>query len=693
MDLSSPGNKLVDDASLSFDDYLANFDVKVQQAARLIPTPEADDANLRWVREAAPNAIQWTVGKTYLNNASTYKYYRQYQLIRDFFELRCPVCNPMEPEAIDCWGKTQMYLEGEVLLEWNMAEQDDVCPKCKTTHREFAADGLFKNYNQFHAVVGMRGGKTATASIIGTYIEHRVTNIHYSTPGGISAYFQQLPNQHFEITFIAATDVQSQDTIWSHFLARRKMSPWIQRYINWIKEVEKTMPKLSGVKPIEYRELDKEIDNQHMNVVYNSMNSNSSGMAGRTRIGAFLDELSRFQNTESAKSADEAYRVLENSLETTRAMVDALKLIPFFGSMISITSPISVDDKAMRLLKQSPYLKRMYACHYPTWEFNPYQPRSRFDDQFTKDPLGARRDFGADPPSAANPLIDDKDHFRKQTIDMNLRPTAIFDYYTKTDSVGNQYKATRVLSAELALDSERYIVFDAGLTFDTFAGACAHGEWWDTPDKDDTGKPKQAFVTVFDWIMRILPQKHPVRMEVWFDSILDVVESVRKKQRVGKIEFDRWNSATLVQNIRDKGVAVEHRPSVVQDYVKFVADANIGRIRLLKPAPDDDYLEPHTISPEGTVFYEMERLERSPDLRKIFNPYKGQRIGWNSDDVAQCVVHAHKLVQDTVGIDQSQAARSVEMRLRNEQIGSAKWGRQKNGRIYHPAPLASNRRW
>jgi hypothetical protein len=675
-----------DEEGIRLEDFLRDLDLKIQQATHLAPPPEERDEDLKWVREPAPNAIQWVVGPQYLNNTTTYDHKRQYQIIRDFFELRCPMCNSMDESAWNCWKKTRMYLESETLLEWSNKYQCDVCPGCNTTRHEYEQDGLFKAYNQLHGVVGMRGGKTVTAALISTFIEHRVYTLHYSTPGGLSAALKQVPGQPFEITFIASSDVQSQDTVWAQFIGRRLHSPWVQRYIRWVKEIEKRSTKISGIRPITYEEQAKSIDNGHLNLTFNSMNSNSAGLAGRTRLIAVVDELSRFQNSESRLSADEAYRVLENSLQTVRSMADALKLPSFLGSMISISSPIEIEDKSMRLLKQAPALKRMYAFHYPTWDFNPFQPREAFDDAYTKDPIGAERDFGANPPMAASPLIEDTIRFRQCAIDQNRQPNVSLEYYEKQDKVGNLYKAARCVNAELDPLNNHYIVFDAGLTFDTFGGASAHGEWWEMP-----GQKEPVWITVFDWVLRIIPEAKP-RRDVWFDSVMDIVQTLYRKHRIGRIEFDRWNSATLIQSIRDLGVPAEQRGTMTTDFVKFVADANMSRVRMLPYTDDFNKSMPHQYSAEATAIYELERLERTPDLRKIFNPHKGERRGWNSDDIAQCIVHAHRLVQEQVSASVGANTNSREHRLRQEEAGGSNWGRKGGaGNLFHPR--SDSRRW
>ena len=80
--MASVNDKSYENNDQSLNDFLEGFDLRVKQATKLAPPPEEKDEDLRWVREPAPNAIQWTVGKTWLNNPSTYKYWRQYEVIR-----------------------------------------------------------------------------------------------------------------------------------------------------------------------------------------------------------------------------------------------------------------------------------------------------------------------------------------------------------------------------------------------------------------------------------------------------------------------------------------------------------------------------------------------------------------------------------------------------------------------------------
>ena len=638
------------------------------------------DDELAYFCTPAPNAIVWATAADYLNVPSVFHHVREYQIIRDFFQLRCPLstCNDQSPEAKDCWNKTEEQLKAEVLLVWDSIIQEDICPRCRTTRSEFVKDGLLKKYNQIHVVAGMRSGKSATAAILGTYVEHRLLTIGHAQPGAFGSYFNQLPVEPFEMTFIASTDVQSADTIWAKFTSLRGNSPWFKKYARWIKRKEKEQSASDGSKPWVYEERSQYIINEFLNFKINSMNSNSAGMAGRTRMVAFIDELARFENTEGKRGGDEAYRVLENSLRTIRSAVENNRAVPWLGTMVSISSPISEDDKCMRLLRQGPSIRGMYTGHYATWEFNPDQPRRLFDDDFAKDPIGAMRDFGARPPTTASPLITDPAHFRALAIQQDLKATAIFRKLIHQDRTGREYISAAIESAQLLRNGERYICFDAGASFDQFAGACAHGEWIQVPEG-------RALITVYDWVFRLLPENKP-RRDVWFDFVVQAIEYLTKYYHIGRVEFDRWQSTYLIQQIRNRGVHCEVKGTEPEMFLKLVNDVNYSKVRMLPPLPTDDNSEPPFKSPAGLAFYELEHLERSPDNKKIENPKKGERRGFDSDDVATVVAHVNDMVQSSV-VDISNS-NSTQDRLRREQAGGHSWT---SGTLFHP--VISRRMW
>lgn len=598
--------------------------------------PHADlDLEGRALIVPAPNAIEWATGDRWCSSSSLFEFVRSYQTIRDFFELRCPLCNPggvEDGEPGDCWGKSRMWLESETLLVWDTANREDTCPRCHTTRAELETDGLLKGYNQMHLVVGMRAGKSMTAALMATFFEHRYLTIAHGYQGGFHEYLDITKAEQFEGTFLAANAVQSKDTIWSKYMGFRTNSTWFKRYVPWLRQQEKLQPR-TGMRLWRYEEASNKIINEHPNVrlVINSLNTNSGGQAGRTRVWGLVDELARMKQTEGTQGAQEIYRTIEASMRTVRSRVTALNGHRWLGAMVSVTSPIARDDVAMRLLRKSVDIPDMYSKHYPTWQFNPREPEEGFESNRMKDPIGWQRDFKADPAGAEFPLIHDEYSWRILTIDEDLKPNARFDYYDRYAATGQEYVAVRLRDAELTMDmNPRVIVFDAGKNFDAFAGACAHRE----VEVDDNGR--ERFITVFDWIIRILPT---VGTEVYFDSVRDLVQSIQTRMLISRVQFDRWNSVQLIQQIRDMGIESEQHSIKDKDYVNFKIACYSQLVRMLPPDSKDFKMsddgryrwveDPPFMSAESAAIYEMLGLEQDPDTNRVYNPNKGRERGWN----------------------------------------------------------------
>lgn len=619
------------------------------------------DLERRYLSTPAPNIIRWCLDKEYCNSPSLIGtidpengmplpgYWRSYQVIRDTFQLRCPICNrggTEDGEPGDCWGKSRAELEAEHLLEWNSTHNEDACPKCDTTRSEFEEDGLLKPVNQLHLVCGQRSGKSITGALIGTYVEHRLITLALAHPNGLRGYLGLTVDDPFEMTFLASNETQAQDTIWAKYLAFRRGSPWFQRFTTWVKDEEETQNTPPGMKKWVYVESNKKITNEHPDLflIVNSLNSNSSGLRGRTRVFGGLDEIAYMLDGDSRMGADEIFRSIDNSLQTVRSRTKRVGGLPWLGLMCSVSSPRSRDDKSMRLLREAPGIDGMLAYHYATWDFNPYEPRENFDDMFAKDPIGAKRDFAAQPPNTAHPLIPDINRWRDLVVTEDLAPTAWFDYRMFEES-GHEYMGIKLADAKLQMGgSPRFLAFDAGKNFDAFAGACGHGEVW---VDEDTGV--QRTVTVIDWVVRILPEQGT---EVYYDDVFGLVKGINRKQPIQRVEFDHWNATQLIQQIRRiQPIRAEEVNVKDEQYRRFRADAYAGLVKMLPPAAQDVdaegkwIVDPPSMAAESCALYEIESLEEDPDTRKVFNPNKGKRRGWNSNDVAEVIVHVHTMVQ------------------------------------------------
>ena len=639
--------------------------------------------------EVAPNAIEWAVDEKFLGFPQLFAHWGQYQLVRDVFQLRCPICNPFDPNSEgvgSCWGKSRRELESETLLVRSERHGGtDVCPKCGGGREEFVKDGILQDYNTVLACIGMRGGKSATAGIVAAYAEHLICCASGFKRDSLQRRLGQAPGTTFDIAFVATTAYQAELTIWDYYTNFRERSTWFQNYVKRIKELEVAQPK-TGLKPWQYVELDRSIENGLIGVNFRSLHSNSAGMAGATRIAAFIDELARFDTTESKRGADEVWRVLSASLQTVReaARVVGLPKI-IFGLKMATSSPLSVDDKMMTMVNKkasSEEMDNVFVIKRATWEFNPKLPRSAFKEAFAEDAIQAERDFGANPPLTETPLIDDVPRFAK-SIAEDLGPSVIFRTTYPEDGLGRQYIGSEVVDAIISPEAPRFVCFDAGESFDCFAGAMGHAGWVEVlpspGDEDQT--PRRIMVMIYDWVLRMVPTQQPKRT-IWFDSVVKIIGALSDHFRIARVTFDRWQSKHLIQNIRQMGIYSDEDPLKSEDFVAFRNSCYAGEVKLLPP--DGNELEilptgqlkttvnPPEMSAAGVAIYELVKLSRDEQLKHVFNPLKGKRRGYDSDDVARVLVGVHKQVLKLMVDDPTK--RSRKERLRRETMGGEMWG-------------------
>jgi len=671
------------------------------------------------LRVRAKNAIDWITNEKFLNIPSLWQHVRQYEVIRDFFQLRCPCCNKGNP---DCWGKEPAQLKAEILMEWDVSLQEDVCPKCRTTRMEFLLDGLFSYYDTMIGIAGMRSGKSVVAGMIGTYIRHVFTTIGIYEKGLIHRLFQLLPTQNLEIAFVATTATQAKETIWVNFQLQCQASPWFKNYVEWVKKKEAMQITPLGQRKWEYKELEDSITDDWLMINCFSLNSNSAGMAGRTRLAFFIDELSRFGTGDSKMGADEIWAVFEHSLKTIRGGRTRLGFKePWYGTGVAISSPISIEDKTMVLYNQSTDSDDTFGWKYPTWLFNPYQPRESFDADYKRDPIMAERDFGANPPNATNPLVMDPIRFW-QSIDQTAKPTALYCMIYPIDKSKREYVGAELETSVIDQKSFLYIFGDASKSFDQFGLVACSGMW--LPSFTEVSQAEKmemearrfggshpqsnehlvggyylrgpgyqpaetkTLVTVHEWSLRIIPEPNK---PVWFESILDILKKLVKYRKVAMVAFDTWNSESTLQKISDMGIATQNISLKMDDYIRAVQDTMLGRLRLLPPRESDKLsIDEHGVmkigsdvakmSGEGATIFELLKLERDKTLTQVSNPRKGLVRGVNSDDLALCLVGAHRLVQESAGIvsnDRREIQRAKEATGAGDFVGGlvrSTWG-------------------
>jgi len=464
-------------------------------------------------------------------------------------------------------------------------------------------------------------GKSDVMGQIATYIEHDCLATAHDQ--GLMRYLGLPDDEYVDMSFVASSQDQADETVWAKYRNKRANSPWFQKYVPWVKHQEAVQSTPMGMRKWRYIETESSITNEHpkVHIRINSWSTNSDSLVGKTRIGGVVDEMGRMKNTEGAGSAQEVYGGLESSCATVRGRAQSRNLRNWLGFMLSMTSPKKSSGLEMQLLRVGQDIERMMTIHKATWEFNPLQPYSSLKDEFKKNPVKAWRDFGARPIDSEYPLIVDPKEFIKKTVAPQLKPTCKFEIFTEQEGP-HRYTSARCTHAELDPNMQHFIAVDAGKNWDAFSMASAHPEYEENVD----GSTK--VLTVFDWILRIVPVEGT---EVKFEFVEDVFKKLLQFQIIEMVRFDHWNSAHLIQKIRNMGVPDAMEENIKhEDYSKFVQDAKEGKVRMLPiPKADLNNQNQRTMTPEKIAFVELLELEKDPDTEKVFNPDKGKMRGWH----------------------------------------------------------------
>lgn len=215
-------------------------------------------------------------------------------------------------------------------------------------------------------VAGRRSGKTKLAAVISLYEAFKLILL-----GNPSSYYGFSPNQTIFILNTAVSKEQARDTVFSADTELLHNSQWFQSLVD------------RGLCKEHYNE----IIFPEPHVVIRSEHANSASLVGRTAKLCVFDELARFKDTKGNASGWNVYYSMSRSVRSFGKD----------GLIVSISSPVTVDDPIMMLYEMSQYSDSMLGFKLPTWIMNPNITREDLEDDFMKDPDMAQRDFGAEP--------------------------------------------------------------------------------------------------------------------------------------------------------------------------------------------------------------------------------------------------------------------------------------------------------
>ena len=284
-----------------------------------------------------------------------------------------------------------------------------ICPKCGRHKWDLIKNHNLRNYLEMVNVWGQRSGKSSSAfGGFSPYLAHqymKFPNLPTLAPKSMQA------STELTMSFVSLTTSKAVGVMWVPFKKHIEASRWWQEYFKILDESKEKY----GVEL--YRNSTMYMKFHHKNMHFYPTGPRSSVLRGDTRIAAGLDELGLFplpagdaeEDTESERAnADEAHKSLMNSLLTVQALrlrllKQGVSSVP--GSfLMSVSSPFSLRDKVMRLLRQSRTdegARTILGTNFATWDINPDIDRDNpaIVAAYSSNKEKAERDYGANPPA------------------------------------------------------------------------------------------------------------------------------------------------------------------------------------------------------------------------------------------------------------------------------------------------------
>ncbi len=412
--------------------------------------------------------------------------------------------------------------------------------------------------------ISHNSGKSIVVAMISCYQTHII--LKSQNPCGILGIDQATV---LHGTFVASTQKQAHDTLWTPYYNYIMASPWFQKYHALIKTYEKRF----GQEVMKIR--DTFIMYGHRKFVCYPAGPDGKTLRGRTRVLGALDEIAYFDNDPNSMkikaSATLVYGAMDRSMATVRAAQDKLVAAnyndAFTGLMLNVSSPLHARDKINELLRQSVGSVSLLGIHAPTWKMNPTMPRNCafLTEAFRKNPIEAAKDYGAEAPLSANPFLTQLTYIENCVREKGRNLCVYQPHIIKHRDGGTERYAKLVKAAETTRPS--ILAIDAGVTNNSFAIVI--------------GSRGNDGVIAVDCLVEVIPKPGlPLNYSMIFDELLIPLCKVRN---VKVMLADQWNSLKLLQDAKLEIETIEHADKYSLKYsdlwmVKTLIESEVPRL-------------------------------------------------------------------------------------------------------------------
>jgi hypothetical protein len=503
------------------------------------------------------NIIDWIVRG--LGVTTLYEYKRQFQVLADFFGLLCEECNSklLNKVGSDLWRCSIEELKGLVLREIDYENEVLVCKKCGSVVERMP-------YRDLVLAVGMRSGKTTTASFMATWVCYM--SLLYPR---LDKRFNLIPGQRLRYSMVATAERQGEKTVWSNFKALL-----LNAVDSEVRDIFLSRKKLNknGV----VIDSEKETEWNVGLVDFINLPSNSGSLAGGTGVGMILEEYSRFIVSESFRSAQEVYAVLDRSMKTLRGLAKSY-IDDMFTLEIIIGSPyyvindpimeavygIGYKDSDIEWGEYEDFEKKRLAYHYPTWLFNPKLTENDFSKEKNENYDLFMRDFGAIPIKAMSRYFDNE--MVEKSI---IEGEPLIKFVSDVKLIGGiKFITADVVDIKADFVKYSYTVHvDLGEVDNLLSMVFAR--------LDDEGR------IAVDGMLVLKPDKES-GMRAYIDTPVAILDKLKRFLNVSMITFDRWQSSSGINKLLELGYKVGRRSVGRNEFELFRNLINSGEVKII----------------------------------------------------------------------------------------------------------------
>ncbi len=536
---------------------------------------------------------------------------RQMWVMLNLFSEMCPRCTPRKLFNVN---NVPVDFEGREMDQLIQLMDYGVCPKCGAHKSEMIGNQELNEYVEMNLCIGQRAGKSTTVGAGAEYLTHKY--LMYPRLAGICRGISAATP--LVATFVGFRYSDAFNLLYSPIVKGIDSSPWFIEY-------HKMLDFYGERHGLEfYRKKDEFLRYSHKNIELWPAGPSKRGLRGRTRWLTAIDELGWFPIADNVKrgggpsdmeddreraSADGVYDALDRSLLTIREEMSWLyqkghnRFLQAYA--MNVSSPSSQADKITRLVEENKNSVENLALRLPTWEINPYLPRTskRIVNAYRKDPVAAERDYGANPPLNAAAFILQEEAERafigpnRASVQvMTKRINDLMRQGAKVQSSGPPMPCPASLMS-----------LDAGLTANSFAVTILQLQ------EMNVGRSESVIINV-PVVLEIQPRKgHKLHYPMIYKNVL---KPLMRDFNVRYLFADRWNSITTLdtamEDFADVKLIADQFSVKYADFIQAKSYIEEGRMILPKLEMDgqairrvDSYPEFFLGSPAAHLLFQM----------------------------------------------------------------------------------------